>query len=265
MKLLKNIGNGFRLSASSDILVINQCYDVGLVIVNISNRLTEHLKLFEMGLKSKNLNLSIIINQNEIGKFKIEDKETNLERLIFICEQFESNGLLLNFNIYSYEKPLPYLTHEYSNSFWQFKKKWIGDKNQIMIKRSSDIGYNNYSMASRNIDLNFAYQYAKEQQLNVIEFDYTDKFENLLHNMIHSKFVISERSGLTVLATFSNVPVYLVTEEKLTFTIDGEERFISWGNGNLSLSDRIDHIIDGKIEQKYFNGFLKNITPKDTL
>ena len=83
--------------------------------------------------------------------------------------------------------------------------------------------------------------------------------------MIHSKLIVSDRSGLTILGTFSKCPVILVTEEQITMHIGNKERVVTWGNGNLSLSSIIDHVNNGQIEQKWFDGYLRNITTQDKI
>ncbi len=265
MKMQKFIGQKFDFFLADDYIILKRCFDLSVVISSISNHLTEYLKLVNFGFKSKNVKFAIIIDINEIDKFKKEDEETNLERLIFICNQFESNELNLNFGIFSYEKPIPFLTHEVFNSFWPFKKKWIGDKNQIMIKKNSSVGYDGHFCKTRNMNLKLFYEYAEKNNLNVVEFDYTNKFDFILDNMIHSKFVVSERSSLCVMATFALVPLYIVTERKMSLNIEQKERLITYGNGNLTTSKRIDHVLDGKITQSYFDGPIYNITPNDNL
>jgi hypothetical protein len=265
MKLLKVIGEEFELASADQHIPIKNCFNIGLVILTLSNYLSDHLKLVKLGIKTKDVKLAIIIESSKIGKFKTEDLETNLDRIVFICNQFENNGLNLNFNIYGFEKEIPFLEQEISKSFWTFKDKWIGDKKQIMVKKSSSFGYDSFGFRTRNINLKMAYDYAEKNNLEIVEFDYADRFANVLENMIHSKFVISERSGLMVMAAFAKVPVYLVSEQRLCINIDNEERLLTWGNGNLTTSSRIEHIEDGNIEQSYFKGKIYNVTTKDTL
>lgn len=257
---LYNTKDNFNISDADDIIILNTCWDSGLVITTIANRLTEYLKLYKLKLKNKDAKIAIVLSKSELGKFKSEDEETNLQRVKFICEQFESNGLNLNFNIYASSKELKYIPHEYVNSMWYFKKKWIGDKNQIMIKKSSSIGWKGLG-DNRGIDLSPFY----DTSYNVIEFDYTNNFSWILENMIHSKYVVSERSGLTTLGTFSQVPVYLVTHKKIEVFMNNKSRLITWGNGNLTTSNRIDEVKNGNITQGYYEGPLYNITLKDRI
>lgn len=252
--------DNFDISHADDIIILNNCWDAGLTIVTIANRLTEYLKLYKLGLKDKNARIAIILSNNELGKFKEEDEETNLDRIKFTCHQFDDNGLILNFNIYASTENLKYASHEYVNSMWYFKRKWVGDKNQIMIKKSSSVGWTGLGN-TRNIDLSSFYDTSYE----IIEFDYTNRFDWIIDNMIHSKYVVSERSGLTTLGTFSQVPVYLVAPKKIEIFMNGKNRPLTWGNGNLTTSNRIDNVIDGNITQGYYEGPLYNITLEDKI
>jgi len=260
MKRLYSSGSYFSIQHADDIIVLNTCWDSGLVITSIANRLTEYLKLHKLRLKPRDAKIAIILSKTELDKFKPEDEETNLSRVKFICEQFEDNGLNLNFNIYTSAEELKYASHEYVNSMWYFKRKWIGDKNQIMIKKSSNVGFDGFG-DNRGIDLSPFY----DTSYDIIEFDYTNKFDWILDNMIHSKYVVSERSGLTTLGTFSQVPVYLVTNKKIEIFMNNKNRLITWGNGNLTTSNRIDNVTNGNITQGYYEGPLYNITQEDRI
>ena len=261
--LLTSVNNTFKWENRNEVILLPRCFDIGMVVTTISNVLTHYLKLNQLGYHDKDVNICLMIDQPE--KFKREDKETNLDRLEFVCSQFESNGLNINYNIYRTENKLKYLPHESTNSLWYFKKQWIGDRNQIMIKRPSETGYSGFEWKNRGLNLEFAYQYAKENGLKIIEFDYTNKFDWILEEMVHSKLIICDRSGLSILVTFAKCPVILVTQEQITMYIGNEERVVTWGNGNLSLSSIIDHVNKGQIEQKWFDGYLRNITPRDKI
>ena len=261
--LLTSVNNSFEWKNRDEVILLSRCYDIGMVVTTISNVLTHYLKLNQLGYHDKDVNICLMIDQPE--KFKQEDKETNLDRINFVCNEFESNNLNVNYNIYHMKSKLKYLPHESTNSLWYFKKQWIGDYDQIMIKKPSSVGYSEFKFKNRDLDLNFAYEYAEENKLKVIEFDYTNKFDWILEEMIHSKLIVSDRSGLTVLGTFSKCPVILVTEEQITMHIGNKERVVTWGNGNLSLSSIIDHVNNGQIEQKWFDGYLRNITPEDKI
>ena len=262
-RLLASVNKIFHWEDADEIILLPRCFDVGMVVTTISNVLTHYLKLNQLGYHDKDVDICLMIDQPE--KFKKEDEETNLDRLKFVCSQFESNGLNINYNIYQTKSKLEYLAHESTNSLWYFKKQWIGDRNQIMIKRPSTTGYSGFEWKNRGLNLEFAYQYAEENELEIIEFDYTNKFDWILEQMIHSKLIVSDRSGLTILGTFAKCPVILVTQEQITMYIGNEKRVATWGNGNLSLSSIIDHVNNGQIEQKWFDGYLRNITPRDKI
>ena len=259
---LKSIGNPFFPEEANDIVLLPSCFNAALVSTTIANTLTHNLKLYNCGLIDNTIKICIVINDYEKGKYKEEDKETNLERLIFICNEFETNGLDIHYSIFSVDQ-INYAAHEQCNSMWYFKRKWIGDKNQIMVKKSSPVGYSQFEFKTRNINLDFVYEYAEEKNLEVIEFDYSSKYDWLLNEMIHSKFIVSEFGGLSILGVFAQCPVFIVTEGLISIVIGGERKVVTYGNGNLSTSSIIDHINQGSIEQKPYNGFLECITPQD--
>lgn len=260
--MLASVNKIFDFNDADEVILLPRCYDIGMIVTTIANVLTHYLKLYKLGFHDKNVDICLVIDNPK--KFKEEDEETNLERIQFVCNSFESNGLDISYSIYQ-SNDLNYLPHESTNSMWYFKKQWIGDKPQIMIKTPSEKGYAGFEWKNRGLDLSFAYKYADDNNLEVIEFDYTKKFEWILEQMIHSQLIISDRSGLTILGTYSKCPVILVTEELITMHIGGEQRVVTWGNGNLSTSSMIDHVNNGQIEQKWFDGYLRNITPRDEI
>ena len=259
---LKSIGNPFFPEEANDIILLPGCFNVAMVSTTIANTLAHNLKLYSSGLIHNKIKICIVINEYEKDKHKEEDKETNLERLVFLCNEFESNGLDIHYSIFSVNQ-INYVAHEQCNSMWYFKKQWVGDKNQIMVKKSSPGGYSQFEFRTRNINLDFVYEYAEEKNLEIVEFDYSNKFDWILNEMIHSKFIVSEFGGLPILGTFAKCPVFIVTEGLISVVVGGKRRVVTYGNGNLSTSSIIDHINQGLIEQKPYGGFPKCITPKD--
>ena len=47
--------------------------------------------------------------------------------------------------------------------------------------------------------------------------------------------------------------------------MNNKNRLVTWGNGNLTTSNRIDNVIDGNITQGYYEGPLYNITREDRI
>lgn len=261
MKVVATINNQFN--NCNENIIIDNAFDIGLIIPLIANALTHHLKLYKLKISSrKDINIRLLVNESQLGKHKPEDAETNLERIIFVCNQFESHGMVLNFEIVAVDS-MPFKSHESVNSFWSFKQKWIGDENKIMIKKSNDIGFNQFGVNTRNIDLSFAYEYAEENRLDIFEFDYSTRFEEIIENAIHSKFAVSEMSGITLLVTYSECPLYICTDGPWQINMFGKNIPITWGNGNLTTSSRIDHIHNGVIEQKFFDKLIQQIPDYD--
>jgi len=259
---LKSVGNPFFPEEANDIILLPALQNISMVSMTIANTLAHNLKLYTSGLISNKIKICIVINDYEKGKHKDTDEETNLERLVFLCNEFESNGLDIHYSIFSIDQ-INYIAHEQCNSMWYFKRQWIGNKNQIMLKKPSPVGYSGFEFQTRNINLDFVYEYAEEKNLKIVEFDYGNNFDWILDEMTHSKFIISEFAGLPILGTFAKCPVFIVTEDIISYVIGGKRRAVTYGNGNLSVSFIIDHINQGLIEQKPYSGFLKCITPKD--
>ena len=259
---LTSIGKPFFPEEANEIILLPGCFNAAVISMTIANALTHHLKLYNCGLIDSTIRFCIVINDCEKGKYKKEDEETNLERLVFVCNEFESNGLDIHYSFYSVDQ-INYAAHEQCNSMWYFKRQWIGDKNQIMVKKPSPVGYSGFEFQTRNINLDFVYEYAKENHLEVVEFDYSSQYDWLLNEMIHSKFIVSEFGGLLTLGIFAKCPIFIVTEDLISVVVGGKRRVVTYGNGNLSTSSIIDHINQGSIKQKPYDGFLKCITPRD--
>jgi len=263
MKLL--YGNKVKFS-EQDIIFLRDLKDTSMIVSSISNRLAHQYKLIAMGIIEPPINITILVEERFIGKFKPEDKESNLDRIIFICNEFET-PVPINYSIYCVDrfkiKDEFFRSHDCHNSLWSFKRKHIGDKKTILVKKPSNVGYQPYGYATRNIDMSNTELYAKMHGFDIIEFDYTDRFSDILENMIHCQRVYSERSGIALLAVFSHTPLYLVTEKPMVMNIEGKDTPLTWGSGNLTLNQACDQMISGKYTQRRKEENIWCITPKD--
>ena len=81
MKLL--YGNKVKFS-EQDIIFLRDLKDTSMIVSSISNRLAHQYKLIAMGIIEPPINITILVEERFIDKFKPEDKESNLDRIIFI-------------------------------------------------------------------------------------------------------------------------------------------------------------------------------------
>lgn len=263
MKLL--YGNKVNFS-EQDIIFLRDLKDTSMMVSSISNRLAHQYKLVMMGILEPPIKITILVEERFIGKFKPEDKETNLDRIIFLCNEFEE-PIDIQYSVYSVDrfkvKDEIFRSHDCHNSLWSFKRKHIGDHNTIMIKTPSNDGYQPYGYRTRNINMSQAELYAKSFGYDVVEYDYTQPFDDVLNNMIHTQRVYSERTGISLLAVFSHTPLYLVTEKKMVMELEGIERPLTWGSGNLTLNQACDQMINGVYTQRRKDDNIWCITPED--
>lgn len=235
-------------------IYINPIHDVGIILSSVSNALTEQYKMILLGQQERKIHLDIVIQANQTGKFKEQDPESNLERLKYLISLFDEL-VPITYNIIQVEK-IPFRSHAIYTSLWPFKKTWVGDKNYIMLKRNAN-GYHDFkNNQTRGLSFNNLKLYAKEKQMQIIEFDYSDKFEWIVENIIHSRFVVSEYSAMAIIATFLKCPLKIFSEKKL-----GEHngRTITFGNGNLGINPRVDFPNNTNLIQGYENS-IENIT-----
>lgn len=232
-------------------IYINPLHDLGIILSTVSNALTESYKHILLGYGS-DIQLDIIVQKNQCDKFKDSDPETNIERLEYVLSLFQKL-VPLSFNTHIVDN-IPFRSQAVYTSIWPMKHQWVGDKNQIMLKRPAPYGHKDFkSIQTRGLKMDPVYLYAKQYDLEVIEFDYTDPFDWIVDNIIHSKFVVSEYSAMAVLATFLRCPLKIVAEQELKFEIAGNIRPITFGNGNLGLNPRVDFPNKNGIIQQYEN------------
>jgi hypothetical protein len=263
MKLL--YGNKAKLS-EQDIIFLRDLKDTSMMVSSISNRLAHQYKLIMMGILEPPIKITILVEERFIGKFKPEDKETNLDRIIFLCNEFEQ-PVDIEYSIYSVDRfkvrDEIFRSHDCHNALWSFKRKHIGNKKTIMMKTPSSQGYQPYGYKTRGINLRNVELYAKVNGLDIIEYNYSHRFDDILNNMIQSQRVYSERTGLSLLAVFSHTPLYLVTEKKMVMELEGVERPLTWGSGNLTLNQACDQMINGVYTQKRKDDNIWCITPEE--
>lgn len=236
-------------------IYINPIHDMGIVLSSISNALTEQYKMILLGQQERKIHLDIVVQANQTGKFKEQDPESNLERLEYLISLFD-NLVPITYNVIQVEK-IPFRSHALYTSLWPLKKRWIGDEDYIMLKRNAEYGYqdfeDNQTRGIKPYDLKL---YAKEKGIQIIEFDYTDKFEWIVEKILHSRFVVSEYSAMGIIATFLRCPLKIFSEKEL-LTINGKT--ITFGNGNLGINPRVDFPNNESVIQAYETS-IENIT-----
>jgi len=235
-----------------DTLIIKDMWDLGVSGSQIAMSIARAQKIHEVKGLMK-WSILILVDEKKVGKFKESDKETNLDRLKFICNSFLQPEFEVIYTIATVPN-IPYKDTEVFTSLWPFKKQWIGDGDYIMIYRASEFGFDSYTVKTRGIHLpgNIYKDY------NIREFDYTDKWEDLVEAMVHAKMIVSERTTLLALALFTQTPTLLVSQPKLEMFLDGKMRPVLYGNGNLGMSWNVDHYNE-KIEQDYMNAPFYNV------
>lgn len=258
-------GKSDSLDKSDYFLMFPVSSDVSLILFQISNTITDHYKLLQLGLKTKDLSIAIICNPEALEKYKPEDPESNIQRLIYMCSLFHNSLINIEFSIWVTNDSL-YQPHEISNSVWYFNKEWIGDGNYILIKRpNTSVRHEHlFDNTIRGVDYKPVEEFANENNLDVISYDYDDEMEKIVDLMIHAKFVVSEFSGLSSLAIFIKCPLIIYTSQPFTMFLGGKERVISYGSSNLTLSPTTDAVSMGLLTQGPFEEGIYNGTP-DTI
>lgn len=263
MFLIDFINTKFSISDSDEILLVPNAWDVSYIVCLISNTLCNLYKLHKLGLKDKHVKICIVTGPDVLERFKETDPETNINRLKFIINQFkEKDEFDVSYSIYVSRESLPYQSPEVSTGYWPFKRKWIGNKNQIAVRTYP---FNNYDSSTttfgfrhRGTDLSFYMDYAKTKGYDIVEYNYETSFDRMVDNFIASKFVVSDYSGLTCLANFIKAPTVIVTEEPLK--LFGKP--ITWGIGNLTSTSDLD-LIEEDIKQGFFDGPIECVSSKD--
>jgi len=216
-------------------LIINPAHNIGVAVSTISNALVEEYKSNRILNNADPIELNIIIERGQAGKFKPEDPETNLERIEFIINQFDQRCIRFNYHITLVDH-IPYTPHEIYTSILPFKRRWIGG-DKVMVKKDSG-GYDAFGV--RHLGVSDAIK-DKFEPSNVIEFSYEDKFDDIITNMCNCKCVYSEYSSFAVLATYVGCPLYIVTKQAMIMDVDSSftNRPITLGNSNLTLQKNI--------------------------
>lgn len=233
-----------------DTIIMRELWDLNISAGQISASLAKAQKLNEID-KIHVWSIRIIVDSNKLGKFKDKDKETNLERLIYLIDSFLEPEFIVNYGVFEVDN-IPFSDIETWTAVWPFKKQWVGDKDYIAVYRSESSGFDQYSAQVRGIKLDGINEY------NIREYGYSDKWEDIVNCMIHSKFVVTERTTLMCLAVLTGTPTILVSKPKLEMFLGNEMRPVLVGNGNLGLTYNVSHYENNKIMQKYFTG-IKNI------
>lgn len=238
-----------------DTLLIKDMWDLGVSGSQIAMSIAKAQKIHQLS-PLMGWSIRIVVSEAHLGKFKETDRETNLDRLKFLTRNFKQPEFPVTYTIATVED-IPYKDTEIFTSLWPFEKQWIGDGDYIMVYRSHSFGFDSYTVKTRGIPVPAAYKY------NIVEFDYSDPWDKLTEKLIHCKCVVSERTTLAALCLFTNTPTFMVSQPKLEMYLDGEMRPLLYGNGNLGMSWNIDHYINNRVEQKYFDAPFKNINGDD--
>ncbi len=254
-----------------DTLLIKDMWDLGVSGSQIAMSLAKAQRIYE-SLKYSfadnetfimGWNILILVSEDACGKFKEEDFETNLDRLKFLTQSFKKPEFEVGFTI-STVSQIPFKDTEIFTSLWPFEKQWIGDGDYVMIKEPFPSGFDSYHAKTRGISLEKAFKHAKDNGLEVKMFDYKTKWSDLVDDMIHCKYVISERSTLLALALFTNTPTFMLSAPAHKIYLDGQERPVLFGNGNLGMTWNVDHY-DKYITQSYMTVPFFNVDQNDNL
>jgi hypothetical protein len=269
MKIVDYVNEQFDIELADDYIIVSESWDASFILTTVSNSLCNYFKLYQLGVVDNNFKLAIITNSDVENKFKEEDPETNLQRMKIIINQFDISDLNFSCTIFTDENDLPFRSAEVSTGVWPFKNKWIGDKKQIMIRTYSSTDNvesttRRFGHRIRNTDMSFYRTYAENHGLTVIEYGYETPFETMIENMIHSKFVVSDFSGLSIFSMFMDAPTLIVTEKKTEMYFCGQYKPVTFGIGNLTLHEGLDYIIDGKIVQIPFQGKVYSIAENES-
>ena len=237
-----------------DTLIMRELWDLNVTAGQISASLAKAQKINEIS-DIHVWSIRIIVDAKKLGKFKDKDKETNLERLVYLINSFTKTDFVVDYTIFEVDN-IPFSDIETWTSIWPFKKQWIGDKDYIAVYKAESTGFDQYTAQVRGIKLDGINEY------NIREFGYSDKWEDIVNCMIHAKFVVTERTTLMCLAILTSTPILLVSKPKLEMFLGNEMRPVLLGNGNLGLTYNVSHFEENKIVQKYFTG-VKNIDVSD--
>lgn len=237
-----------------DTLIMRELWDLNVTAGQISASLAKAQKINEIS-DMHVWSIRIIVDGKRLGKFKEKDKETNLQRLIFLIDSFAKPEFMVTYTVFEADD-IPFTDVEIWTAVWPFKKQWIGDKDYIAVYKAESKGFDQYAAQVRGIKLDGINEH------NVREYGYSDTWEDIVNCMIHSKFVVTERTGLVCLAALTGTPTILVSKPKLEMFLGNEMRPVLLGNGNLGLTYNVSHYEDNKIVQKYFTG-IKNIDAGD--
>ena len=241
-----------------DTLLIKDMWDLGVSGSQIAMSLAKAQRIHEsLGYLLMSWNILILVPEDKCGKFKEEDFETNLDRLKFLTQSFQKPDFEVAYTIATVPH-VPFKDSEIFTSLWPFKKQWIGDGDYVMIKEPFPTGFDSYHVKTRGISLDKAFKHAEDNNLKVKMFDYKTKWSDLVEDMIHCKYIISERSTLLALALFTNTPTFMLSAPAHTIYLDGKERPVLFGNGNLGMTWNIDYY-DKHITQKYIDSPFFNV------
>jgi len=252
----------------SYVLMFASAWDVSLILLSISNTLVEHYKQYQLGLKSKYCNITIAIQDGHQYKFKESDPETILERLLFLCNQFKRNEMHFRFGIGVVGDLQGYTSPEVASGFWPFARQWNGKSSTIMIRRQTptrDSFGENYLNKSepvtRDVDLSAWEEYAYQHHLDIIYFDYNDKFDYIVDNMITTKMVVSDHSGLAAMSLFTGTPFIMVTHKNIHNELTKTNRPVTIGHGHLTMNHQLFSLVGDQLVQGYFEPKVFNTTP----
>lgn len=237
----------------NDKLIIKDMWDLGVSGSQIAMSIAKAQKLYEID-QCLGWSILILVDEKRLGRFKESDKETNLERLKFLINNFKQpTGFEVVYTIATV-KDIPYKDTEIFTSLWPFEKQWKGGGGYVLNYKATEFGFDSYVGKTRGIHL--PGQIYKDYRIE--QFSYRDKWEDVLEWMIHADLVVSERTTMLAMAMWTNTPTLLVSQPKVEMFLDGEMRPILYGNGNLGMTWNVDHFTD-KIEQDYFRAPLKNV------
>lgn len=237
-----------------DTLIMRELWDLNVTAGQISASLAKAQKINEIS-DIHVWSIRIIVDAKKLGKFKERDKETNLQRLIFLIDSFAKPEFMVTYTIFEADD-IPFTDVETWTAIWPFQKQWVGDKDYIVVYKAESTGFDQYTAQVRGIKLDGINEH------NIREFSYSDKWEDIVNCMIHAKFVVTERTTLMCLAILTGTPILLVSKPKLEMFLGNEMRPVLLGNGNLGLTYNVSHYEDNKIVQKYFTG-VKNVDAGD--
>lgn len=173
----------------------------------------------EHGLIDQPAHLSVIVNQQVFRRYKPEDEDTQIHRLMWLVDNFADPdcGAVISIYVTDVDYEYEMMDTQWSlNSLWHTKKAFVGGNSDYitLATHSEDQPHHDQVKGNMRNDIikwvDVVRMYADKYKMNVVEVDYTTSINDLYTLLLGARAHYSYLGATSYLAGITRTPTYIL-------------------------------------------------------